>query len=138
MHYASQLARSLGVSFGYAVKERISPTTVKIQEIVTGHGAYRTVILFDDLIASAGTLHVLAQHLVERESVDSIIAGASHAVCTGMAAERLHEMHERLGLDRVVMTNSIPQTEEFRSLAFVDELCIVRSLARSMLEHILI
>jgi phosphoribosylpyrophosphate synthetase len=52
------------------------------------------------------------------------------SMCTLSALERLVELHHDYHLKKVVITNSIPQTDAFQSLPFASVRCLSDTLTR--------
>lgn len=91
----------------------------------------RIAIVLDDMINTGGTVEATIKKLVEEKGIREIHLGVSHNLCTERALERLSSLHEEYHLREVTVTDSVPQTEGFRSLPFltvrslVDPLCLV-------------
>ena len=64
----------------------------------------KAVIIFDDMIDTAGTLTDAARVCVERQGAKSVTACCTHAVLSGPALQRLNDSP----LKEVVVTNTIP------------------------------
>jgi ribose-phosphate pyrophosphokinase len=78
----------------------------------------------DDLIDTAGTLVKATEALLEKGAI-SVSACATHAVLSGPALERI----ESSQLKEVVLTNSIPLSEEARRSSKVRSLSVGKLLA---------
>ena len=61
-----------------------------------------TVLMFDDLISTAGTICEAAKLVMERGATD-VIAAATHGVFVGMAQERIMESP----ISKVIVTDTI-------------------------------
>ncbi len=70
---------------------------------IVGNVKGRTVLLFDDMITTAGTVCEAAQ-LVRAHGAGKIYVGATHAVLAGPACTRIREA----GFEQVCVTNTIP------------------------------
>ena len=64
--------------------------------------------------------------------IEEVYLGVSHNLCVGDARERLFALHDNYHLKQVVVTNSIPQTDEFRTLPFVVLRCLSDTLSRAI------
>ena len=64
--------------------------------------------------------------------IEEVYLGVSHNLCVGDARERLLALHDNYHLKQVVVTNSIPQTDEFRMLPFVVLRCLSDTLSRAI------
>ena len=58
--------------------------------------------------------------------------GVSHNRCVQVARDRLLELHADYHLKEVIVTNSIPQTDDFLALPFVSVRCLSDTLARTI------
>src|SRR5690606_35887881 len=63
----------------------------------------RTVLMFDDMISTAGTVCEAAKLVMDRGATQ-VIAAATHPVLVGLAMQRLAEAP----ISKVVVTNTIP------------------------------
>jgi ribose-phosphate pyrophosphokinase len=91
---------------------------------VVGNVSGRNCLLVDDLIDTAGTLVKGAEALLEKGAA-SVSACATHAVLSGPAVNRIEESD----LKEVVVTNSIPLSEEARKSSRVKSLSIAKLMA---------
>lgn len=105
--YASLLDADLAIIY----KRRESGMKVHAKTLI-GEVAGRTVLMFDDMISTAGTVCEAAKMVVERGAKDVIVA-ATHAVLVGLAMERLNEAP----ISRVVVTDSIPNGDRTKAIA---------------------
>jgi len=130
--FVTHFGRAIGVKCAIAAKYRPRPEEVVISEIIGDFSGKRVAVILDDMISGGGTMHSLIVKLVAEKGIEEAHLGVSHNLCVGKALERLTELHEKYGLKRVVISNSIPQTEEFRSLPFITERCLSDPLARTI------
>jgi ribose-phosphate pyrophosphokinase len=84
-------------------------------------------MIVDDIIDTAGTLVKGAEALLEKGAA-SVTACATHAVLSGGAVERI----EASLLKEVVVTNSIPLSEEARKSSRIKSLSIAKLLAEAI------
>jgi ribose-phosphate pyrophosphokinase len=96
--YASLLDADLAI----IDKRRESGMKVATRSLI-GQVTNRTVLMFDDMISTAGTVCEAAKMVMEHGATN-VIASATHAVLVGMAMERLCEAP----LTQVVVTDTIP------------------------------
>jgi len=87
----------------------------------------RTCVLVDDLVDTAGTLCSAAAALKARGAT-SVVAYCTHAVLSGKALTNIRES----ALDELVVTDSIPLSDEARSLHNIRQLTISDLLAESI------
>lgn len=74
--------------------------------LLVGNVAGRAAILIDDLADTANTI-TRAAKLLKKEGAHTVFALVTHGVFSGDAIERINAS----ALDRVVVTNSVPQDE---------------------------
>lgn len=77
--------------------------------MLVGDVANRTVILVDDLADTSNTI-TRAAKLLKKEGATKVIALLTHGILSGDAIDRINAS----ALDRVVVTNSIPQDENMK------------------------
>lgn len=106
---AAQLARKLGLPVAAGTKQRMADDRVVIDNIV-GSVSGKNVIVFDDEIATGGSIIELLRKLRE-EGVRKISLAFTHGLFTGPAIDRLRAEHD---LAEIVMTNTVPLPEEKR------------------------
>ncbi len=103
---ASVLAERLGVPVGQVEKERMSDSEVKIK-VTAGEIDGKNVVIFDDEIATGGTLKTLSKEIEER--VNSISFAITHGLFSGNAVNSFREIKK---LKEIIVTDTIPQKEE--------------------------
>ncbi|MER2553531.1 MAG: ribose-phosphate pyrophosphokinase [Thauera sp.] len=96
-----RFSEKLGIPMAIIDKRRVSDTAVK-QGAVVGEVAGRDVVIFEDEIATAGTL-VSSVDTLKAAGARSIHAAATHGVLCGPAIERLREA----AIDSIVVTNTV-------------------------------
>jgi phosphoribosylpyrophosphate synthetase len=62
----------------------------------------------------------VVRRVVQYHGIERVHVGASHNLCTPAALERLRDLRSEAWLQEVVVTNSIPQTDDFLALPFFD------------------
>ena len=103
-----RFSEKLGIPMAIIDKRRVSDTAVK-QGAVVGEVAGRDVVIFEDEIATAGTL-VSSVDTLKAAGARSIHAAATHGVLCGPAIERLRAA----AIDSVVVTNTVALPEDKR------------------------
>lgn len=121
----THFSREMGLNAAIASKHRPEQEQAVISDIIGDFRGKNCAIVLDDMIASAGTVVELVHDLVSNKGIQEVYLAASHNLCLPGTAERLKSLHSDYGLQRVVVTNSIPQTAEFTDLPFFH----IRSLA---------
>ncbi|MEP0203385.1 MAG: ribose-phosphate pyrophosphokinase [Halioglobus sp.] len=87
----------------------------------------RTCLLVDDMVDTAGTLCKAADALKERGAT-KVVAYCTHAVLSGSALENLRGS----SLDELVVTDTIPLSDEARQVSKIRQLTIADLLAESI------
>ena len=111
MKIASSYASHLGGELAIVHKRRVSGSEVEAREII-GEVEGRNVLMCDDIIATAGTVCSAAK-LVKERGAEKIYVGATHGVLAGQALEQLGQAP----IDEVVVTDTIPRSEETKKLS---------------------
>jgi len=101
-------AERLGGELAIIDKRRVSGSEAMTYNII-GDVKGRTVLMVDDIIATAGTM-VQGAKLVRDRGAQRIIVAATHGVLAGPAVERL----AAAGIDHLAITDTIPLSEEAR------------------------
>lgn len=125
--------RALDLSCAVGSKYRPRPEEAVLTDVMGDTTGKRVAIVIDDMISSGGTVYALIQKLIQETSIEEVHLGVSHNLCLPTARERLEELHQEYHLQQVMVTNTIPQTEPFRSLPFLK----VRDLSGAVAEVIL-
>ncbi len=99
--------RELGGSLAIVDKRRSSATETDQANLIGGPIAGRTVLIFDDMISTGGSI-VGAVEVAREHGAREIYVSATHAVLCGPAPERLREA----GIKQCVFTNSLPLSAE--------------------------
>jgi ribose-phosphate pyrophosphokinase len=124
---AESFANLLGGDLAIINKRRVSGSNVTSSHLI-GSVRNRTVLMYDDMITTAGTVCEAAK-LVLESGAKRVIAAATHAVLVGMAIERLASSQ----IDQVVATNTIPSDNRLAPISsrFV-ELCVSTLLGEAI------
>ena len=107
-------------------KRRPRANEAKVMNII-GDVKGRSCVLVDDLVDTAGTLCRAAQALKEHGAA-RVVAYCTHAVLSGPAVANISASR----LDELVVTNSIPLSEEARACKQIRQLSIAELLAETM------
>lgn len=107
-------------------KRRPRPNVSKVMHII-GNVEGRTCVLVDDLVDTAGTLCKAAAALKEHGAA-KVVAYCTHPVLSGRAIANIEESP----LDELVVTDSIPLSEEAKQCSRIRVLSIAATLAESM------
>ncbi|MCG7962852.1 MAG: ribose-phosphate diphosphokinase, partial [Candidatus Thiodiazotropha taylori] len=107
-------------------KRRPQPNEAKVMNII-GHVEGRSCILIDDLVDTAGTLCQAANALKEHGAA-KVVAYCTHPVLSGPAVNNLNNSK----LDELVVTNTIPLSEEAKQCEVIRQVSIAELLAETM------
>lgn len=107
-------------------KRRPKANVSQVMHII-GDVSDRDCILVDDMIDTGGTLVKAAEALKERGAT-KVVAYATHAVLSGTAAKNLANP----ALDEVVVTDTIPLSDEIKALNKVRALTLSSMLAEAI------
>jgi len=122
---ARAMTTSIGGNIGLAIidKRRPEPNVSAVMHII-GDVKNKTCVLIDDLVDTAGTLCHAAEALKEHGAT-RVIAYATHPVFSGSAINNI----ENSMLDEVVVTNTIPLSENAEKCAKIRQLSVADILA---------
>ena len=121
--YAKRLNAELAVIDKRRSGEEGRPEVMNVIGDVSG----RTCIIQDDIIDTAGTITKAAEAL-KNNGADRIFACAVHGVLSGPAIERI----ERSPIDRLLVTNTIPLTENKARCEKIKVLSVARLLGQAI------
>lgn len=121
---AESFANMLGGDLAIIQKRRVSGSDVQTGRLI-GSVKGKTVLMYDDMISTAGTI-VEASKLLVEQGASKIIAAATHPVLVGMAMQRL----KGSAISKIVSTNTIPSDGRLDPIRdrYV-ELCVAQLLA---------
>ena len=124
---ARAIARRLGnASLAIIDKRREAANKSEVMNII-GDVDQKTAIIFDDMVDTAGTLCNAATALKEKGAVKTV-AYAAHPVLSGPAIERIADSE----LDELVVTDTIPLTQEAKDTGKIRQLSIAELLGETI------
>ena len=124
---AEGFANLLGGDLAIINKRRLSGSAVVTDHII-GDVKGKTVLMFDDMISTAGTICEAAS-LVMDKGAERVIAAATHGLLVGPAIERLADSP----IEKLVLTNTIPLEGRLDGIEDrVTELCVSGLLGDAM------
>ncbi len=123
---ARALAKQLGCDLAIIDKRRPTANVSEVMHVI-GEIEGRNCVIMDDMIDTAGTLVKAAEVLKER-GARSVNAYCTHPVFSGPAVERLRSS----ALDEIVITNTIPLSEEARGCAKIRQLSVAFLFAETI------
>jgi len=106
---ANKFANVLGSDIAIIDKRRKSGITVEMSRII-GNVEGKHVLLFDDMIATGGTLAQAAK-LVRDRGATRVSAGATHALFAGPCLQRLEDAN----FEHIWVTDTVPLREEAKN-----------------------
>jgi ribose-phosphate pyrophosphokinase len=107
-------------------KRRPQPNESRVMNII-GEVEGKTCVMIDDMVDTAGTLCMAADALKEK-GAERVVAYLTHAVFSGPAVERISASQ----LDEVVVTDTIPLSEEAKRCERIRQLGVAELLAETM------
>ena len=123
---ARAMAKQLGAELAIIDKRRPRTNEAKVMHII-GAVDNHTCVLMDDMVDTAGTLSEAATALKEA-GAKQVKACCTHPVLSGPAVERIIASD----LDEVVVTNTIPLSDEARKCGKIRQISIADLLAESI------
>ena len=123
---ARALAKQLGTDLAIIDKRRPKANVSEVMHVI-GDIEGRNCVVMDDMIDTAGTLVKAAEVLKER-GARRVFAYCTHPIFSGPAIERI----TRSQLDEVVITNTIPLSDEARACKKVRQLSVAFVFAETM------
>jgi ribose-phosphate pyrophosphokinase len=124
---ARAYAKRLGAELAIIDKRRSTETGAAEVMHVIGDVRGRVCIIQDDIIDTAGTIQKAALALLD-DGAALILASAVHGVLSGPAIERI----ESAPVDRLVVTNTIPQDAVVQRCSKVVSLSVARLLGQAI------
>jgi ribose-phosphate pyrophosphokinase len=119
-------AKKMDSALAIVDKRRVEMDVTEVMHVI-GDVRGRNCVILDDIIDTAGTLVKTAQALKDAGAAQ-VFACASHAVLSGPALERISNSV----LTEVVVTNTIPLTEQGRKEPKIKVLTIAGLVARAI------
>ena len=107
-------------------KRRPQANMAQVMHII-GDVSGKACVIIDDMVDTAGTLCKAAEALKEHGAV-KVVAYATHAVLSGAAIKNLNESE----IDELVVTDSIPLSEEAASCDKIRQLSVANMLAETI------
>jgi ribose-phosphate pyrophosphokinase len=105
---ARAYAKRLEAALAIVDKRRDAPNVAEVHNVI-GDVEGRTALIVDDIVDTGGTLAQVAQ-AIKNAGATEVLASSSHAVLSGKALEKI----EASPLSKLIVTDSIPQSEEKR------------------------
>ena len=123
---ARAVAKKLNVDLAIIDKRRPAANVAQVMHII-GDVAGRTCLIVDDMVDTAGTLCKAADALKEHGAA-RVVAYSTHPVLSGPAIRNI----ENSNLDSLVVTDTIPLSEEAKNCGRIRQLSMAKLLAESI------
>jgi ribose-phosphate pyrophosphokinase len=123
---ARAYAKRLEAALAIVDKRRETPNVAEIHHVI-GDVEGRTALIVDDIVDTAGTLAKVAEAIKEA-GASEVLASSSHAVLSGNAMEKI----ERSPLSKLIVTDSIPVSEEKRRSEKIVVLSVAELLGKAI------
>ncbi len=123
---ARAIAKELNTDLAIIDKRRPEANQAQVMNII-GEVEGRTCLLVDDIVDTAGTLCKAADALKER-GAKRVVAYCTHPVLSGNAIDNINDS----ALDALVVTNSIPLSENAANCPRIRQLSLGKMLAEAM------
>jgi ribose-phosphate pyrophosphokinase len=123
---ARAYAKRLDAALAIVDKRREAPNVAEVHQVV-GDVEGRSALIVDDMVDTAGTLAKVAQALKDAGARE-VLASSSHAVLSGHAVEKI----EASPLSKLIVTDSIPLTEEKRASGKIVVLTIAELMGKAI------
>jgi len=123
---ARAMAKYFNCGLAIVDKRRDQPNESSVMHLI-GNVEGKNCLIFDDICDTAGSITAAANVLMEHGAT-SVSAAVSHAVLSGPALERL----EQSVLKELVVTDSIPLTEQARASKVIKQLSVAELLGKAI------
>ncbi|MDO8312676.1 MAG: ribose-phosphate diphosphokinase [Sideroxyarcus sp.] len=123
---ARALAKQMDADLAIIDKRRPKPNVAKVMNII-GEVSGRTCLIMDDMVDTANTLCEAANALKEK-GADRVLAYCTHGVLSGPAVERI----EKSAIDELVVTDTIPLSDQARNCKRIRQLSVAELLAETL------
>lgn len=123
---ARAYAKRLDCSVAMIDKRRTGPNVAKAMNVI-GDVEGKVAVILDDMIDTAGTLTEAAHAVLDR-GAKKLYAAATHGVLSGPAVERI----EKSKIERVIVTDTIPLSENAAACKKIAQLSVADLLAEAI------
>ncbi|EST07372.1 Ribose-phosphate diphosphokinase [Kalmanozyma brasiliensis GHG001] len=123
---ATSLADRLELDFALFHKERKRANEVS-RMVLVGNVEGKVAILVDDMADTCGTLELAAAQLIEY-GAERVLAIVTHGILSGPALDRIASSR----LEKLVVTNTLPQSQNRAKCSKIEEIDISHVLAETI------
>jgi ribose-phosphate pyrophosphokinase len=124
---ARALAKRMDSELAIIDKRRPRANVSEVMNVI-GEVTGRTCVIMDDMVDTAGTLCKAAE-VLKKEGATKVVAYCTHPVLSGGATARIAQSD----LDELVVTDTIPLSEEARACKKIRQLSVAGLLAETIL-----
>ncbi len=124
---ARALAKRLESDLAIIDKRRPKANVSEVMNVI-GEVKDRTCVIMDDMVDTAGTL-CKAAHALKENGAKRVLAYCTHPVLSGAAVSRIADS----SLDELVVTDTIPLSEEAKTCPRIRQISIAELMAETML-----
>jgi ribose-phosphate pyrophosphokinase len=124
--------RNMGIRCVVTSKYRIKLEKAAITDIMGDFVGIQNAIIIDDMINTGGTMDAVITKLIQEKGIEKVWIGVSHFLGVDRAIERLKKCQQKYGLQRLVITDSVPSTQDFRQLPFTKVVSLENYLANAI------
>lgn len=130
---AARFAELLGLPVASAYKTRMSDTEVEIGGLIRRQVAgFKKALVYDDEIATAGTVTNLSEVLVE-SGIEDITLVCTHGLFLGKAVKRIRSIPQ---IREIITTNTVPLTEEIKEkLPMLNIISVSRIFSEAIVQN---
>ena len=123
---ARAYAKRLDATLAIVDKRRETPNVAEVHHVI-GDVEGRTALIIDDIVDTGGTLAQVAGAIKSAGAAD-VLASCSHGVLSGRALAKI----EQSPLSKLIVTDSIPLSEDKRRSAKIVVLSIAELMAKAI------
>ncbi|WWD02295.1 hypothetical protein V865_000334 [Kwoniella europaea PYCC6329] len=123
---ATSIADRLNIDFALFHKERKKANEVS-RMVLVGSVTGKIAVLVDDMADTCGTLGLAARNLIEAGAT-KVYAFATHGILSGPAIKVINES----GMEKLVITNTIPQSDNCEKTDKIDVIDVSHVLAETI------
>lgn len=124
--------RKMDIRCAITAKHRPEPEKASITDVMGDFTGITTAIILDDMISTGGTIEAVVTKLVKDKGITNVYVAISHFMGAQQAMDRLERLHQDFGLKRLVVTDSVPLTDSFLDLSFVEIKSLAEPLANAV------
>ncbi len=129
-----KLSDELNIEIGYCKKKRINDNNVEIISISIGERKFNNIIIFDNLVASGGTIKEIIKKIDQSLKIEKIIICISHIYSNEENIREIENICKNYRYAEIITTNSISNGEYFNESKFIKIKSIADEFAKQILK----